>query len=214
MERLVAAASAGGLTRRERWLCYREPPGRYWILSYGESPGGFLVPGTLRGLVEHVGRAAGPQVHAELAAMLAGLEYETEWEILLQQKRDWSTVDSMSTDTHPEARVMERTIRPGRETAFDQALTARTAFLREAGYPLPVQGFVARDGAPGRAFQVVFPVNWSSFHEASSFYGFSKSLDEAGREAYAARKAALLETMSGAEYYHGGFAAELSYRPD
>ena len=62
-----------------------------------------------------------------------------------------------------------------------------------------------------RAPQVVFPVDWSSFHDSDSFFAFVEGLDEAAREDYAARKAALMVTMAGAEYFDASFVPELSY---
>lgn len=211
MKRCVAVASAAELSEDYEWLCYREPPGRYWLVQFSEAADGFAFPEHLEGFADHVGWAGGEAARAEIMAMLAELEYETEWEIIFQNKASWSTVESMSTATHPKARMMDRTIRPGMEAAFDAALEARTAFLAEHGYPLPVEGFVARRGAPGRALQVVFPVDWSAFHGATSFFAFVQGLDEAARADYAARKAALMVTMASAEYFDASFVAELSY---
>ncbi len=211
MKRCVAAAKAAELPATYDWHCYREPPGRYWLLLFSDTSDGFATPETLLGFADHVGRAEGESARAEIMAMLAELEIETEWEILFQQKANWSTVEGMSTATHPKARMMDRTIRPGMEAAFETALAARTAFLIEHDYPLPIEGFVIRRGAPGRALQVVFPVDWTSFHKTDSFSEFVQWLDDAGREEYAARKAALMATMACAEYYDGDFASELSY---
>ena len=213
MTRCVVAANEAGLTESYRWLCYREPPGRYWLVLFSDTIDGFATPSTLPGFAKHIGRSESRSAKAEIMAMLAQLEYEIEWEIVIQQKANWSTVDSMSTDTHPKARIMDRTVRPGMETTFEAALAARTAFLRDHGYPLPVEGFVVHSGAPGRALQVVFPVDWSSFHETDSFGAFVRGLDKASQEEYAIRKAALMATMSRAEYMDGSFVPELSYRP-
>ena len=120
----------------------------------------------------------------------------------------------MSTDTHPKARIMDRRIRPGMEAAFDAALTARTAFLAKHDYPLPIEGFAIRSGAPGRSWQALFPVDWPSFHERDSFYAFVQSLDQALQDEYAGLKAALMETMASAEYYDANFAPELRYRAE
>ena len=214
MKRCVEAASGAKLPAPYDWLCYREPPGRYWLLLFSDTLDGFATPGTLVGFADHIGQAKGESALAEIMAMLADLEYETEWEIFSQQKANWSTVEAMSTASHPKARIMDRTIRPGMETAFEAALAARTAFLIDHGYPLPVEGFVIHSGAPQRALQVVFPVDWSAFHETDSFSAFVRGLDEAAQEDYAERKAALMATMTRAEYHDGNFAPELSYRSE
>ncbi len=196
------------------WLCYREPPGRYWILFFGDTIDGFQYPCDLKGFARSVARTESATAEGEIIGMLDELEFETEWEIVSRQKTEWSTVGGMSTVTHPKARLMVRTIRPGKEAAFDAALTARTAFLAEHGYPLPIEGFAIRTGAPGRSWQVVFPVDWPSFHETDSFYAFVRSLDQASQDEYAGLKAALMETMASAEYYDATFAPELRYRPE
>ena len=86
-----------------------------------------------------------------------------------------------------------------------------TAFFSEHGYKLPIEGFVVVAGAPGTAMQVVFPVDWPSFHATDSFGAFVRSLDTEAQEDYAGRKAALMETMARAEFYDGSFAPELSF---
>ena len=212
LEACVAAARRKGLPGSHDWLAYREPPGRYWLIQFADAADGFAIPATLEGFVGHLGRTGSDREHDELMRRLAELEVEVEWEHLLRMKSAWSTVDEMNTATHPKARLIERTIRPGREADFDRALAARTAFLARSGYPLPVEGFtLPHVGSPRRAMQAVFPVAWGSFHESTSFFAFSKTLDEAGQAEYAERKADLLETMSCAEYYDASFVPELSY---
>lgn len=211
LERCVAVATRSGLSGDSEWLCYREPPGRYWILAFAETADGFAAPPGLAGFVDHVASAAGDATRRELTDELRRLEHEVEHELVCRQRTDWGTVDEMYTATHPEARMILRTIRPGMEAEFAAALTARTAFLRAHGYPLPVEGFVILGGAPGQALQVVFPRDWSSFHDSESFYAFSRTKDEAMQAEYAVHKAALLETMARAEYLDGSFAAELSF---
>ncbi|MCZ6837140.1 MAG: hypothetical protein O7G85_15300 [Planctomycetota bacterium] len=212
MKRCVEAAR----NSRERaepleWLCYRESPGRYWIIQFSDALDGFQTQSGLRGFALDVARAESAEAEGEVWRMLIDLEYETEWEIVTRQKSDWSTVTSMATATHPKARMMMRMIRPGLEEAFETALAARTGFFRDHDYPLPVEGFATRSGAPGLEMQVVFPVDWPSFHETDSFYAFVKSLDQETQDVYAGLKASLMETMSGAEYYDGDFVAELSH---
>lgn len=214
MERCVRAAQAAALPEAWDWLLYRESPGRYWIIAFAEEREGFALPRGPRPLwsfARGVADREGPAARAEVERRLAALEYVVEWDLLTRQKRAWSTVDSMSTTTHPEARLMLRTVRPGREVDFDRALTARTAFFREHGYPLPVEGFVILEGLPGHALQVVFPRDWPSFHAAESFWEFVQSRPEAERTDYLARKAALMETMASAEYHDASFLPEASY---
>lgn len=214
MKRCVEAASRAQLPAEGHWLCYREPPGRYWLLAFSAAQLEFTVPhrtGSFKGFVTEVGQAAGADVAADLQAMLAEIEYETEWELLLQRKGVWCSPQELDMSVHPVARMMERLILPAMEEAFEAALAARTAFLVEHEYPLPIEGFAIRAGAEQRAMQVVFPTDWSTFHGSQSFGAFILSLNESCQAEYAQRKAALMATMASAEYYDGSFVAELSY---
>lgn len=215
LKRCVSIAQRAELPESHEWLCYRESPGRYWIITFSETIDGFAYPSTFEGLITSIASRGDAVPRGEVRSMLDSLEYETEWRMLTRQKTEWSTVESMSTSTHPKARIMLRTIRPGQTSAFDDALTARTAFLAEHGYALPIEGFVTLDASPAAlrhtAMQVVFPVDWPSFHSTDSFGVFVRSLDQTSQDDYARRKAALMNTMSRAEFYDGSYAAELRY---
>ncbi len=208
---VTAAQSAESRGVSHHWLCYREPPGRYWLIFFSDTIDGFQTPCAFPGFALAVARTESVEAEREVKRMLHDLEFEVEWEHVSRQKADWSTVNDMSTTTHPVARVMLRTVRPGMEKAFEHALAARTAFLARQGYPLPIEGFATRSGLVGREMQAVFGVDWSSFHATDSFHAFVQSLDEAAREEYAGLKATLMQTMSGAEYYDGTFAPELRF---
>jgi len=123
MENCVAVASEAELGDAFTWLCYRESPGRYWIISFGEARDAFPVPGQLDEFVDMIKERATPDGAGELTDQLAALEYETEWLQLLHQKSAWCTVERMSATTHPKARVMQRTNHP----IGSRASTARSA---------------------------------------------------------------------------------------
>lgn len=202
------------LSAQHEWLCYRESPGRYWLLTYGESADSFAVPrgrDPLLSFAQHTATAAGKDSAAKIDALLEGLDYEIEWLVVFQQKLAWSSVEEMSTGDNPKARMMLRRIRKGMAADFDVALTARTAFLKEHGYPLPIEGFATVIGDPRIQFQVTFPVDWPSFYSRDSFKAFVEGLSEEARIDYAQRKAALMRCMDLAEYFDGDFLPELSY---
>lgn len=214
MERCVAVATESELPSEWDWLCYLEPPGRYWLLTFADEPDRFPIPDSsepLRTFVHALADHADPATRRALVGALEALEYELEWQLVARQKRAWSTVEEMATSEHPMARLMVRTVRPGAEAAFERALAERTAFLVERGYPLPVEGFVVRSGWPGTALQVVFPRDWPSFHARESFWQFSLHLPDDQRAAYLQRKDALMRTMASAEYYDGKVRPDASY---
>jgi len=76
MKRLVEVARSANLPASYDWLCYREQPDRYWLLVFGDSASGFVIPPTLAGFVSHVSAAGGDAVRTEVEAMLMRLEYE------------------------------------------------------------------------------------------------------------------------------------------
>lgn len=215
IKRCVEAAQAVGLPDEHHWLCYREPPGRYWLVLFSEERDGFAIPDSerpLRAFARHVADLESADARAEVDERLAALEYEIEWTWVLRQKKEWSTALKMTTETHAKARLMLRRIRPGHGAAFDRALAERVAFLVDQGYPLPVEGFVTLSGVPDAAVQAVFPRDWPSFHGGESFWEFIQRLPEPDRERYMQRKGALMETMLSAEYYDAAHVPEASYR--
>jgi hypothetical protein len=211
--RCTEAVAEADLEHHYRWLCYREPPGRYWLIWFSHTADGFSYadePDVLSGFLRGLSAAVGDHALVGVEEQLARIDHEIEWNVLHRQKQGWSTVDDLNEETHPIARMIVRTVVPGAEEAFDRALTARTDFLREQVYPMPVEGFVTLDGAAGTALQVSFGVDWPSFHARDSFGAWAESLDEETRAEYARLKAALLATMSRAEYYHGKAVPELT----
>ena len=214
MARCVQAAQAADLSPEHEWLCYRESPGRYWVLWFSEDAEGLFVPeapDALAGFASFIAGLESDRARNEIDSRLVKLDYDIEWKLVSRQKSEWSTANEMSTATHPKARMMVRFIEPGKEAAFDRALEVRTAFLLEHGYRLPIEGFVTLDGAPGTALQVVFPVDWPSFHSTDSFGEFVRNLDDAAQVIYAQRKEALMATMKRAEFYDADFLPELSF---
>lgn len=107
MTRIVNAAAEADLSEEHDWLCYRELPDKYWLLFFNGSPTGFAVPNTFPGFADYIGQAGSGAAHAEIMAMVAGLDFRPEWEILGQQKASWSTVRDMSTSSHPKARIIK-----------------------------------------------------------------------------------------------------------
>jgi len=211
MKRLAKAAAEADLPEEYDWLCYREPPDKYWLLFFSESPTGFAVPSTLSRIADQIGRAGGGAAHAEIMAIVAGLDFVLEWEILGQQKASWSTVREMSTSNHPKARIVERSVRSHARGSFDAALSNWTSFLVQVQYPLPVEGFVLHSGSTNAAWQVVFPVDWTSFHGEGSVSAFVAGLDPTARARFAELEGALMRTVSSAEHYDGDFLQVLSY---
>ncbi len=209
MAECVRVATAAALPEEHEWLCYFEPPTRYWLLWFSETPSGFAAPAVPDPLVGFVNEIARHDDGSQVPEALATLDYHIEWHALHRQKTAWSTVSSMNSAEFKVAGMMVHTVRPGEEAAFKQALAARTAFLGENGYPFPIEGFVTLAGAPGTALQVAFPTDWSDVR--TSFRAFAAGLSESAGEAYSKRSLSLRATTISTEVYDGEVRRELCY---
>ena len=207
LESCVAGAHAQGLTERHDWLCYREVSGRFFFVWFAHGVDGFAFadgPDPLRDLARQTAGEAAVRT-------LDGLEYDVEWDAVVRQTSAWSTVRSMTTRTHPEARMFVYSVEAGRELAFEAALRERTAFLLEQSYPIPVEGFGSLPDAPVTAMQVLFPTDWARFHAEDSFEAFSATLEDADRERFDELSRALADTLTRVEVRDGSHAPELSF---
>lgn len=141
--------------------------------------------------------------------LLADLTYQTEWISIARQYLGWSTVESMSSSTHPMARIVDFSIKPGMEKAFSLAMAARTRFLIEHEYPLPIESFALAEEAPSRAWMVLFAPTWKTLHGSDSIDDFAAGLDPQATKELTALDAGLAETVSAIDFYDASFAANL-----
>lgn len=211
MKRCVAAAHQAKLGGAYDWLCYREPPCRYWLIFFSETLDGFATPHAFESFARDVGQAESAEALQEVADLLARVGYETEWQFTHQQHAAWSTVQDMHTSTHPKARATYYTVVMGREEAFTEALAARTAFLLEHNYTLPVEGFISRQSASDQPLQVVFPVSWERYHRTDSVKSFIQRLNATARVEFQRLDQAVANVSQRIEHYDADFAKELSY---
>ena len=68
-----------GYPRNTTGLCYREPPGRYWLIMFSGERDGFALPDSrhpLLNFARHVADLEGAGARAEINDRLASLEYE------------------------------------------------------------------------------------------------------------------------------------------
>ena len=191
-------------------LVYREPPARYWMVEIRPGREDFVAADTLEELVHALATAAGPEAVADAKRLLADLDYQTDWVVIGRQHSGWSTVDGMSTSTHPMARLVDFRIRSDREDNFNHAMAAYARFLTERGYALPIESFIITDADPARAWMVIFPTDWVSFHASDSLELFTASLSPEAAAEFSALAEALAETVSSIDHHDASFAANLS----
>lgn len=174
--RALADAAKKAKTEDHNWLLYHGGQSEYWLILFGDDiqsvPTEMSFDNEFRG-------TANEKSYQDALEKLLQTEFEVTRDIVCQQDPEWSTVESMSTATHPKARVVDYWIRPCFESEFDSVQKQYVALLKEIKYPYPVESFRARFGGP-RVHQVVtFPDNWSSFHGANDLAKLAKS---AGKE--------------------------------
>ncbi len=131
MKRMVQAAESAGLPDSHDWLCYREPPNYYWILSFSDGPTDFACPPTLAGLAQAISKTESIAVRDEISQTLTHLKYNPVSEAVWQQESNWSTVKEMKTIEHPKARIIERKILDGKKVKFSAAVVEWTDYLKQ-----------------------------------------------------------------------------------
>lgn len=211
MMRCVEAARTAELPEQYEWLCYREAPRYYWLIVFSETIDGFATADNFEMFARRFGLAEGNEALQSINERLAQIRYEIERQIISQQYSAWSTVEGMSTVTHPKARATFYAVRRNASEAFNRALAARTSFLVEHNYSLPVEGFVIWRGGTDHAMQVVFPVNWDDYHKKDSIRSFVERLDVPARTEFHRLDHALAKTVTRIEQFDADFAGELRY---
>ena len=211
MRRCTAAAHSAELPESHEWLCYRATPCRYDIIRFSDTIDGFATPHDFRAFIRAIARAASLVALEDINQRLAVIEFQIEWQFLSQQYSAWSTVESITTATHPKARVTEYTVKDKAMARFNRALSARTDFLRKTGYALPIEGFVVLSQPPARAWQVVFPVSWEQYHRSDSLRAFTNRLSPTDQRELQRLDRSLAKTVSSVEQYDVDHAPELRY---
>lgn len=142
------------------WLTYRGDPGEYRLVLQAESLAGLPTQDTFSHVFSTTaqGRAAWSRL------MNTGFTMNTA--TVTRQVPAWSTVDGMSTDTHPLAVVTEYTLHPAATGAFQELFSAWGDYYRSIEYPYPVEGFRSALFPMGQVMIVVFPDTWSAYYGA------------------------------------------------
>lgn len=207
--RMIADAARKARSSDHDWLLYRAGPFRYWLILFSEGLSDIV---TEESFSAAFAGTEGEALFARGVEQLLSTRFEVIRDVVTQQLYSWSTVRSMSTATHPLARVAEYWVRPDSVQQFDRAVQDYVAFLKKIRYPYPVEGFRLRLGAPGRYRLVTFPDDWSKFfgenrvEEIAAKHGATEELQSARK--------ALAATLEKVEEHHLDFVSELSYSPD
>ncbi len=160
VEEIAHAARLSELDSCCDWLLYRQGAYRYRVIFFSDGLSDLVTPEIFANAF--IG-TPGEKAYLEAVVQLKTTQYEVVDDVVHQIVGAWSTVDAMSTDTHPKGRLTKYWVRPGEEDAFDAAMQAYMALLKEVKYPYPVEGFQWRVGSPGVNYIAVFPDSWTGF---------------------------------------------------
>lgn len=206
VQRIARAARQSNLESCCDWLLYREGPYRYRAVFFSEGFADLDTP-------ESFGRAfagtPGEAAFREGVRRIQTTRYEVTEDVVHQMVAGWSTVEGMSTATHPKARITKYWVRPGAEKAFDKAMREQAKLLKAVKYPYPVEGFRWRLGSPNVNYVNVFPDAWAGFFGENSIRAVLRRHDrEAEYDALLKRIAATVLRM---EHHYIDYASSLSY---
>lgn len=208
VSRIAQAADKSRLPGKHHWLMYREGPFQYHLILFSD---GFADIDTLESFAIAFAKTEGEGLFKQAIEDIKSTQFEVLSIGVRQQVYSWSTVRSISTDTHPLARAVDYWVRPGSEKEFDTVMREYVSLLKRIHYPYPVEGFRWRLFAPGMYSVVTFPDDWSKFHGENRLElvarkkGAYEQLMENRR-----RLAAILIRYS---QFDLDFASDLSYSP-
>jgi hypothetical protein len=153
------ARAAGASKADAAWLLHRSNAGDYFVVTFG----------TLLELQEP-GSIGGGFVGSEASSLrdefkrLHSVGYEVLSDEVWEQVPSWSTVDDMSSTTHPGVDQRSYWVRPGGFPVVDVAFREMATLLKQNRYPYPTEGFRSVFGSKGTAHMITF------FGERGKYY--------------------------------------------
>jgi hypothetical protein len=188
------------------WLLYRQGSFRYRVVFFSDGLGDLVTPEVF---ANAIAGTPGEDSFRKAVQQLQATRYEVVDDVVHQKIQAWSTVEEMSTATHPKGHLTKYWVRPGAEKAFDAAMRDQTALLKDVAYPYPLEGFQWRVGSPGVNYVVIFPDAWPAF---LGEHAVRAVMQRRGREAdYQALLDRIAATVYRVEQQDIDFDASLSY---
>ncbi len=89
MAQLVQVADSVGLENPYYWICYREAPDHYWLLTISDSLDNFVHPGSIEGFAASIGRFATLAEQDRISSMSVAMEalFKSRDSSLIQELR-------------------------------------------------------------------------------------------------------------------------------
>ena len=133
------------------WLLHRSGAKDYFIVTFGtlrelQEPGS--IGGGFVGLETSIFRDEFRRLHS--------VGYEVISDEVWEKVPSWSTVEDMSSTTHPGVDQRSYWIRPGEFSVVDVAFREMATLLKQNGYPYPTEGFRSLFGSGGTAHMITF----------------------------------------------------------
>ena len=206
VQRIADAARKSNVEHCCDWLLYRQGLYRYHAVFFSK---GFADLDTPTSFSHAFAGTPGEQAFRQGVRQLQTTRYEVAGDTVHEMVAAWSTVEGMSTATHPRARMTKYWVRPGAERAFDAAMREHAKLLQVVKYPYPVEGFRWRLGSPNANYINIFPDTWARFFGENDVRALLRRHE---REAeYDALQERIAATVLRVEQHDIDFVASLSY---
>lgn len=172
---IAEAARTSGLEECCDWLLYREGPHLYHAVFFSTGMEDLDTP---ESFARAFSGTPGEKSFWEGIRKMQATQYEVLGDLVHQMDDRWSTVESMSTASHPKGVMTRYWVRPGAEDDFDETIRDLMELLKAVEYPYPVEGFRWRVGSPNVNYINVFPDSWQAFYDGNNPRAF---LERRGR---------------------------------
>ena len=173
---LTTIADSSSLPHPYYWICYRETPDHYWILTISDSVNNFKYPGTVVGFASTIAEFATPEKRSEIltkSERLKDLPFDLH---TTQQFSKWSTTNNVESRDYPFSRVVIFNIKEGKISEYHENVVKLTKSLDQKEITFQVEGFLVVPSTLNAAWQVIFvpdstsianvPAELSNFQES------------------------------------------------
>lgn len=208
---LVRVADSVGLENPYYWICYRETPNHYWLLTISDSLDNFAHPGTIEGFASAISQFANPFERDEISSLSEALKELPVTRNVTQQYSNWSTTNNVESRDFPKSRIVTYQINETDLLKFNDNMAKLSDFLSSNNVTFQVEGFIAYPRTLNVAWQVIFLPENSSFDKVHEHYEFSVGLNKEALEQLTAIQEKIKSNINSIKYFDGIRIDSLSY---
>lgn len=177
MLQLVEVADSANLKNPHYWLCYREAPNFYWLLTgMNYSIDDFIYPDTFEGFVSTLMEYAVPTKRKEIMALAEPLKNLPTTKTITQQYAKWSTTNNVEARDFPKSKLVIYKLKESEINNFSNSMNELVDFLSANNISTPVEGFLVHPRSQNVAWQVIFLPREMPFDDAHKFNELSDNL--------------------------------------